>query len=316
MPGSVHIGAMFFSRENIMLSIFSIPKPFLGHLEIIQKNAVESWRRIHPECEVFLFGDEPGVEKAAEELKVKHVPDIMKNEFGTPLLNQVFASACKMASHRLICYVNTDIILFKSIIRALDHLHFDPFLMTGRRWELDVRERLDFTVADWDIHLSRLALEKGNQGSPDALDYFFFPRDSGLIEIPAFVVGRPGWDNWFIFRARQLRIPVIDATHFVQIIHQNHDYTHVPAQRGKQWEGPEADWNRNLIGDQNRIFTLLDATHIFKGIHIKTALSLNYVRRRWQTITILFPKLIPFIKILSKILNFFKSLHIIKMKRN
>ncbi|RPI74446.1 MAG: hypothetical protein EHM45_19025 [Desulfobacteraceae bacterium] len=299
-----------------MLSLFSIPKPFQGAMEIIQKNAIESWRLLHSECEVFLFGDEWGTEKAAREFGAIHIPNVVKNEFGTPLLQKVFYDANKSASYPLLCYLNTDIILFKDIINAADRIHFNNFLMTGQRWDMEINERIDFSSQERQMRLYQLMLKTGVRGAKSALDYFLFPRNSRLIEIPAFAVGRPGWDNWFIFRARQLRIPVIDATDSVPIIHQNHDYAHVPAQRGKQWEGPEADWNRNLIGDQNHIFTLLDATHVLQGIHIKTAIGYRYIRRRWQTLAILFPQFGFFIKIISKILNLFKTLSAVKMKRN
>ena len=41
-----------------MLTIFSTPKPFRGHIGVIQRNAIESWKRIHPDVEIILFGDE------------------------------------------------------------------------------------------------------------------------------------------------------------------------------------------------------------------------------------------------------------------
>jgi hypothetical protein len=50
-----------------MLTIFTIPKPFRGHIEVIQRNAIESWLRLRPQCEIILCGDDPGVAEAASE---------------------------------------------------------------------------------------------------------------------------------------------------------------------------------------------------------------------------------------------------------
>jgi hypothetical protein len=77
----------------------------------------------------------------------------------------------------------------------------------------------------------------------------------------ALPVGRPGWDNWMIYRARSRRIPVVDATASTLVIHQNHDHGHVQQGTGDQWEGPEADRNRALLGPAQRNFTLEHATH-------------------------------------------------------
>ena len=70
------------------------------------------------------------------------------------------------------------------------------------------------------------------------------------------------WDNWLIRRARELDIPVVDITPVVTVVHQNHDYGHIPQGRGDAWEGPEADTNRALAGGERGVFTLMDATHV------------------------------------------------------
>ena len=52
-----------------------------------------------------------------------------------------------------------------------------------------------------------------------AIDYFVFP--AGLFEeLPPFLVGRAGFDNWLVWRARQVG-PVIDASASVLAIHQS-----------------------------------------------------------------------------------------------
>jgi hypothetical protein len=291
-----------------VITFFTIPKPFQGHIGFIQRNAIGSWRHIDPTCEILLFGDEDGTERVAREFKALHIPDIVKNEFGTPLLHDVFLKAKNLTHHRLLCYANADIILFNDFVQALKIIHFNNFLMTGRRWDLSIKERLDFAFDDWQQRLVERVNEHGVLDSVWAMDYFVFPSTSDLTIIPPFAVGRPGWDNWFVFRARELRIPVIDATKAILILHQNHDYNHVPFRRGDTWEGPEADWNWKLVGDFNKDFNLMDATHIMNERCVVSALTFPYLKRRWQKLTVLFPRLTPLVKPLSRALNLRKRI--------
>ena len=97
-----------------MLTIFSTPKPFRGHIGTIQRNAIQSWKRLHPDVEVILFGDDEGAAEAAREFGLRHVPDVPRNEFGTKLLRGFFEPAQRMAQYDRLCYVNCDIILTKA----------------------------------------------------------------------------------------------------------------------------------------------------------------------------------------------------------
>ena len=265
-----------------MLTIFSVPKPFLGHTAIIQHNAIKSWTLLYPTCEIILCGDDPGVKEAAAEFKAKQIPDICRNEYGTPLLNSVFDKVPKIASHRLMCYVNADIILLSDFIRAVERIRFPRFLMVGRRWNIRIAEQWDFDQLGWEERLRNYIAEHGIIDTPDAIDYMAFSHDDALTKLPLFAVGRPGWDNWFIQHARKLSIPVIDATRVVKAIHQAHDYSHVPQRKGEKWEGPEADRNRDLMGGGELPFTILDATHVMTSKAIEPAFYYNYLRFSWR----------------------------------
>jgi hypothetical protein len=45
------------------LTIFTSPKPFTKnpHINLIQRNAIQSWLHLGPEVEVFMMGDEAGM---------------------------------------------------------------------------------------------------------------------------------------------------------------------------------------------------------------------------------------------------------------
>ncbi|WP_054847627.1 hypothetical protein [Methanoculleus chikugoensis] len=135
-----------------MLTIFTIPpKPFKDHISVIQKNAIKSWTLLEPSCEIILFGDEEGVEEIAQELGVRHIQNIAKNEYGTPLLSDVFTKAHREARNGILCYVNADIILLQDFIGAIRTIQTLPeaYLMVGQRWDVDIDVPWDFSVDNW-----------------------------------------------------------------------------------------------------------------------------------------------------------------------
>lgn len=273
-----------------MLTFFTIPKPFRGHVGVIQRNAIGSWTRLQAGCQVLVCGEEEGARETAAQLGAEFVPEVARNEFGTPLLSDVFALAERRARHDLLCYVNADIILLTDFIEAAARVARGRrrFLMAGQRWDLEVREPIAFEADDWEAGLKARVRERGRIHPPSGSDYFVYPRGT-LGGLPSFAVGRPAWDNWFIFRARALRVPVVDATRCTTVIHQDHDYAHVKAATDATWEGPEAERNRALMGASDRLFTLLDATHVLTDHGIAPALDAAHLRRRLAS----FPALVP-----------------------
>ena len=101
-----------------MITIFSIPKPFEGHTGIIQRNAITSWTRLEPKCEVVLVGDEAGTSEIARELGIRHIPEIERNEFGTPLWNSYMDHGQDAASYPVVCWVPADTILLSDFLPA------------------------------------------------------------------------------------------------------------------------------------------------------------------------------------------------------
>lgn len=251
-----------------MITIFTIPKPFSGNAATTQKNAIRSWTLLHPKCEIILFGDEDGTDKVAAEMNVRNIPEIARNEFGTPLLSDAFEQADRYSTRNVLCYVNCDIVLFNDFLEAIRQVvtRKQRFLMIGRRWDLDIDQAIDFNLR-WEEKLRYIVKERGRLHSKHGIDYFVFSK--GLfVKIPSFAVGRPGWDNWMIYKARISGYNVIDSSRVVMAVHQNHDYCHVPHGNGLDYNGPEGARNLALIGydhltidDANYLLTKRDAAN-------------------------------------------------------
>ncbi|MEW5828274.1 MAG: hypothetical protein AB1846_05230 [Chloroflexota bacterium] len=242
-----------------LITVFSAPKPFTDpHVATIQRNAIRSWTLL-PDVEVILFGDEEGLASAAREFNVKHIPDVARNTHNTPLVSSMFDLAREHSHSLLLAIVNADIILLPDFVEAARKVSAQrkSFVLLGQRWDLDVTEPLDFSEG-WQERLRNTLHATAHLHRPAGSDYFLFPLTTYHL-LPAFAIGRAGWDNWMIYHARKSRFPAIDATHDVTIIHQNHDYRHLPGGQ-PHYDHPETDENVRLAGGRAVTrFTLLDA---------------------------------------------------------
>ncbi len=270
-----------------MITIFSTPKPFRWHIKIIQTNAIRSWVLLRPKCEVILFGDDEGTAEIASELGIRHIPEVECNEYGTPLISAMFNIAQDIASHELVCYVNADIILMSDLLKAVGQIERRPFLLVGQRWDIDLKEPVNFSDPAWETKLQTTVGKKGRLHSRSGIDYFTFPRGLYRSIIP-FAVGRQGWDNWMIYKARSMKVPVIDATGVVTAVHQNH-YGHADHPGGEKgfWESPETHRNINLLGRQS--LTLEYATFLLTLEGLRPALTLRHLYFRLRALPVLYP---------------------------
>lgn len=244
-----------------MLTIFSCPKPMHGHVAVTQWNAIKSWTMLSPKPEVILLGDEVGVREISHELKVRHIREVVCSEFGTPLVNSLFEEAQKVATNETICYVNADIVLKSDFWKGIQRVKEEQpqALMVGRRWNVEIGDYLTFEET-WEEDLASLVRKKGKLYPYFAIDYFVFPKNA-LGEIPPLAIGRPAWDNWVIYRALSLGLPVVDMTDEVMVVHQNHDYSHHPDGWMGAMKGEESRRNIELVGEVAHVHSLLDATH-------------------------------------------------------
>lgn len=249
-----------------MITIFSCPKPFRNHINTIQRNAIKSWMLLRPTPEIILMGNEEGTAQISKEFGIDHISEVEQNEFGTPLVNDLFAKAEKAARNLLMCYVNTDIILMRHFLPAVQMAYQQKpgSLIAGRRWDLNLIEPLEFSL-NWEQTLLEIVAREGKPHAETGIDYFVFPK--GLWDkIPPFALGRTIWDNWLIYRACSQEVPTVDLTAMSIVVHQNHDYAHHPGGSKALYKGEEAKSNLDLAGGYAHTYTLRDTKYkITKG---------------------------------------------------
>jgi hypothetical protein len=241
------------------ITILAMPKPFQGHIGIIQRNAIKSWTKLRPKPEILLFGEEAGTAEIAAELQIGQLRDIQRSELGTPLLNDLLKRARGAAKTPLLAYINSDIILLQEFQDAIDAVHrqFSQFLAVAYRWEIDLRGELEFMS---DAPLRTDQLPPGYPGHHTAIDVFVFVRDM-YADVPPLALGRAWFDQWLIKDALLRGVPVVDVTKVARAIHQQHDYDHIVGGQRGAYAGEEALRNLEIYGGIQHAYTLLHATH-------------------------------------------------------
>ncbi len=275
-----------------LITLFSAPKPFTDpHIVVIQRNAIKSWTLL-PDVDVILLGDEDGLASVAKELNVMHLPDVARSESGTPLISSMFELARESSESDLLCIINTDMLLMTDFVQAVKQAANlkDKFVLLSQRWDLDVTEPINFSDG-WQDRQSSIVNRQGSLHRPAGSDFFLFPT-SCYADVPDFAIGRAGWDNWMIYKARQEKWPVIDCTPSVMIVHQNHDYRHLPGGES-HYTHPETDVNIRLAGGQAAVrYTILDATvRLVDGKLVRPVPSWG---RFWRGVEIFLRKILAF----------------------
>ena len=96
----------------------------------------------------------------------------------------------------------------------------------------------------------------------------------------------PGWDNWLIYHIRSLKIPVIDATKAITVIHQAHGYSHSIYGEKTRVGGPEAERNLKLAGGFVNMCSLRDADWVLTPHGLKKP---SFSRRILASLFLFYP---------------------------
>ena len=264
------------------LTFFTAPKPFTNpHINIIQRNALAAWTRL-ADVDVILIGDEPGIPEAAREFGVNNVPLVKRDEKGIPLVNSVMEIGHAHSDSPLLCFANTDMILMSDLVRAARQVNeqAQDFLVVGQRWDLDLTAPFDFS-GDWEERLRGQVAKGGVYHSPWGIDFLIFPRHL-YTNVLDFTIGRPAWDNWMVYHARSTWGLAIDITRDVIVIHQNHDYSHLPGNK-PPYGSDVAKSNLAKAGGRKHTYNILDTNReLFRGRIVRPEVRLVRILRRLE----------------------------------
>jgi len=229
----------------IDIILTSCPKPFVGPFVDIQSNAIDSWIALnhittHIKVHIYLIGDEENIEKACEINKIHHIPDVRRNEYGTPLISDLFkiTQSIEISSNRdsekVYCFINCDIMLMPDFIHTINafiqgrvresfgNFSKENYLLVGQRTDIDRVPRL-FNFNDLQKtynDLSTLVNKFGELHSPDGMDYFIFSKGTFPF-VYDFAIGKLVWDAWLTGNAFRRGLMTIDTSKTITAIHQD-----------------------------------------------------------------------------------------------
>ena len=290
-----------------MITFFTTTKNFEGEFKVIQSNAISSWRSISPEIQIIIIGNSVGSEEFSISINAEFVPDVKCSPEGTPLLSDLFAIAQSRAINPIMAYINADIILPQNFLVSMKSVtnNLSKFLIVGHRWDMNVSQIINFNNENEITNFWNMAKNKSQKHGCSGIDYFIFKRWQ-FKNIPDFIIGRWGWDNWLIWKARRSMVPVIDASDDVQVIHQNHSYKfHNIGNIEHSRSGDEFKNNYKL--SYNKSLNILDATYKISNGKYSSKTARDDKIRYWNRLSIIFPELSLVFKIyrrLYKLFNF------------
>lgn len=206
------------------------------------------------------------------------------NEHNTPFLDSVFKTMHELTTENTtLCFVNSDIILGEDFTQAVKQINWNQFLLVGQRSNIKLEKNYQLEDINDVTSLQKLAKKTAQHSGYVGSDYFCYTSSSGFNSIPPLLVGRAAWDNWMMYRARELNIPLIDASDFITAVHQDHDYEHIHRgsittdQQIDQWDSPESRAQRALIGA--KYFDLRHSSHFLsRNGSLKTVPFNQYVK--------------------------------------
>ena len=293
-----------------MITLFSTPKDFIGIFKNIQLNALRSWRALSPDIQIIILGDSEGSREAADEIQAEYIEDVQCSPRGVPILSDLFRKADKLAKYPILTFINADIILPDNFLSAIEISTntFSKFLMVGHRWDMDVDTLINFNIkTEYNLFWERVKTDS-NKHACTGIDYFVYKRNQ-WGKLPDFVIGRPGYDNWLIWKARRSLIPVVDASESVKVIHQNHYYNlkntiKNPSLVQDYKSHPmlnsiEGKINKKL--HKGRTLNLLDANYKIIDGEINKNISKEFIIRNLHRLPIIFPEFSIPIKIYRRL---------------
>jgi hypothetical protein len=267
-----------------MISFLSSAKSFNGENRNNQLRAIKSWLSISSDIEVILYGSTDGALEISNTLGIKYIPQIESTPEGVPYFNAITEHAKLYARHDIQIYLNCDILMTESILKAVRAVKFSKYLMIGQRIDLHENAQLITDESNWIHQLVQLQKDKKlSLHPPSGKDYFIFPR--GLWDgIPPLIVGRLGYDDGLLTFCFKRNITVIDATYDVVSIHQFHNYNHLPGGLREYESGSDVKFNYHLLKTIHSSPLISDANWTLRSGRLKKSYARGDILRYLELI--------------------------------
>ena len=275
-----------------MISIFCTPKNFEDVFTNIQTNAITSWRSLSNDIEIIIFGNSNGAKEISNKVNGIFIPDVKVSSSGVPLLSDLFNQARAIAKFDILLFVNADIILPENFLSSAVYSvkkKFKKFLLVGYRWDLDFNQKINFSDEIKKKEFWNFANLNSSKHGCTGIDYFLFNKHL-FKNLPDYIIGRPGYDNWLLWYARRRMVPLIDASDQIKVIHQNHHYTYHNFESGRKHFLDEDGLKNKRIMKNNHL-NLLDTNYFLSKNDIIKKNDKAFIQRNLGKLPIIYPEL-------------------------
>lgn len=177
------------------------------------------------------------------------------NNFGTPVLKEMYMKVTNKLKSEFYGFCNGDILFDQKIKMTLKHILNNKIflrnstMVIGQRTNIEVQDYYDYKKSNLNDtkSLSHIADARGSLFMKMAEDYFFIhsPENFPWHDIKDIVIGRRGYDNYLVSEAVQHNVSVIDATKTILAVH-------LTGSDGNQasLENIDREYNIDLIGER------------------------------------------------------------------
>ena len=223
-----------------LVSFLTAFKKFKSPYDKIQHSALYSWRANN--IEIFVPENEVGVRIACQGYSnVKFVPNVKRaRELGfpnqSPIVRDMIEKSFPYITTPMVALINSDIIIlpdfserFEKIVKKYGY----DIYMVGTRYDIKLNSYID-SEKNYEKVLKEERKFYDVSTSSDIFITSKFMWRKIVHEMPEFILGRYGWDNWLHMIAEIKGFRKFNCTEALITLHCQHDHQHIILQEKAQ----------------------------------------------------------------------------------
>lgn len=244
-----------------MISFITAFKKFKPPYDMIQNSAIYSWRineikAVAPLNEVGIKEKCSGHDNLILIENVKRARELgFSNQ--CPIVKDLIAKALPFFDTTIIALINSDVIITEGFVdkvhRIIDKYGYDIY-MVGSRHDI----QLNYYVNSPETYKKVLQEEYSHYDHMTSSDIFItskFLWKKIIHDMPDFILGRYGWDNWLHMYAEINKLKKYNCSDALPILHCKHDHMHIFRQEGaKEQHAASSQHNISLWNQVRGIY--------------------------------------------------------------
>lgn len=216
-----------------MISFITAFKKFKGQYDMIQHSALYSWnandiRVVAPLNEVGLKEKCSGYSNL---ILIEGVQRARELGFSNqcPIVKDLIAKSLPLLDTTIIAFINSDVIITENFVEKIQKIinkyGYDVYMVGSRR---DIQ--LNYYVNTPETYKKVQEEKREDYDNSTSSDIFItskFLWRKIIYDMPDFILGRYGWDNWLHMYAEINNLKKFNCSDALPILHCKHDHMHI-----------------------------------------------------------------------------------------